>query len=42
MKNRVHPVSNTNRFKKEQTIRKYEEHVMILPLFAILFILFAL
>ena len=40
-KNKVHP---TNRENKVQTtnMKKYEENIMIFPLFAILFILFAL
>ena len=42
MKNKVKPVTNKKNFRKNKTLSKYEERVMIFPLFAILFLLFAL
>lgn len=42
MKNRVHPINNNKKYRKEKSREKYEERILTFPLYAILFILFAL
>ena len=42
MKNRVHPINNNKKYSKEKSREKYEERILTFPLYAILFILFAL